>query len=242
MTALRCQMLVNMRLRGLSPDTQQRYLDAIRQLAKHYRRPPDQLSEPDIRDYFIYLQEEGRLSSSHIRVALYAVKFLYQRTVGRHWPVLDLIRIKPSKKLPVVLSPEEDRCLLRQVRRPGVQMSLIMMYTCGLRISEALRLHCHDKGVHKVCYYGLWSAANRKDLYRVRTLLSDDNQANCPESQPQHANMIEPKGTTSPQQKCPHCKTGTLVWLARIPRQKRTPPPRAFSCYALLFLNGCVVT
>jgi len=26
----------------------------------------------------------------------------------------------------------------------GVKMSLTMMYTCGLRISEALRLHCHD--------------------------------------------------------------------------------------------------
>jgi len=73
-----------------------------------------------------------------------AVEFLYKRTLDRHWPVLDLIRIKPSKKLPVVLGSEEARCLLRRVRRPGAKMSLTMMYTCGLRISEALRLHCHD--------------------------------------------------------------------------------------------------
>jgi len=144
MTELRCRMIADMRLRGLSPNTQQRYVDAIRALAKHYRRPPDQLSEQDIRDYFVYLQDEGRLSSSHIRVALYAVKFLYKRMLGRHWPVLDLIRIKPSKKLPVVLSPEEARCLLRRVRRPGAKMSLTMMYTYGLRISEALRLRCRD--------------------------------------------------------------------------------------------------
>ena len=84
--------------------------------------------------------------------------------------------------------------------------------------------HVLPKGVHKVRYYGLWSAANRKDLYRVRRFLADDNQADAPESQPQRSNMTEPHGTTASQQKCSRCKTGTLVWLARIPRQKRAPP------------------
>jgi len=154
MTELRCRMIADMRLRGLSPNTQRRYVDAIRELAKHYRRPPDQLSQEDIRDYFIYLQDERSLSSGHIRVTLYggpgimatdALKFLYNKmTLDRHRPVFDLIRIKPGKKLPVVLSPEEARCLLRRGRRPGAKMSLTMMYTCGLRISEALRLHCRD--------------------------------------------------------------------------------------------------
>jgi len=101
-----------MRLRGLSPNTQRVYVDAIRDLAKHYRRPPDHLSEEDIRNYFVFLKDEQRLSGSAIRISLFAVKFLYKRTLGRQWPVLDLIRIKPSKKLPVVLSLEEARHLL----------------------------------------------------------------------------------------------------------------------------------
>jgi len=112
MTELRCRMLANMRLRGLSPNTQRVYVDAIRDLAKHYRRPPDHLSEEDIRNYFVFLKDEQRLSGSAIRISLFAVKFLYKRTLGRQWPVLDLIRIKPSKKLPVVLSLEEARHLL----------------------------------------------------------------------------------------------------------------------------------
>ena len=144
MTELRRRMIENMRLRGLSPNTQRRYVDAIRDLAKHYHRPPDQLREDDIRDFFVYMKEEQRLAGSTIRTYLFAVKFLYKRTLGRQWPVLDLIRVRTSKKLPTVLSPPEARSLLRRVRRPAAQMSLIMMYTCGLRVSEATRLHCRD--------------------------------------------------------------------------------------------------
>lgn len=144
MTELRYRMIQDMQLRGLSAGTRQTYVDAIRELAGHYHRSPDLLSEEDIRDYFIYLKDDRHLAGSTLRTYLYAVKFLYRRTLHRQWPILDLIRIRNSKKLPVVLSRQEARCLLKKVRRPAAQMSLIMMYRCGLRLSEARRLHCQD--------------------------------------------------------------------------------------------------
>ena len=67
MTELRRRMLQDMQLRGLSAGTQQTYVDAIRELAGHYRRSPDQLSEEDIRDYFIYLKDEKKLAGSTLR-------------------------------------------------------------------------------------------------------------------------------------------------------------------------------
>jgi site-specific recombinase XerD len=72
------------------------------------------------------------------------MKFLYTRTLGYKWPVFNLIRVTKKKKLPVVLSPQEVRRLLRRVRRPVVRMSLTMMYSCGLRASEATHLNCRD--------------------------------------------------------------------------------------------------
>ena len=56
MTELRRRMIEDMQLRGLVGGTQKTYLDAIRQLARHYQRRPDQLTEQDIRDYFVYLK------------------------------------------------------------------------------------------------------------------------------------------------------------------------------------------
>lgn len=55
MTPLRQRMLEDMQLRGFAPRTQEAYVRAVHQLAAHFRRPPDQLGEADLRQYFLYL-------------------------------------------------------------------------------------------------------------------------------------------------------------------------------------------
>ncbi len=46
MTELRRRMIQDMKLRKLKPNTQQAYVDAVKDLAQHYGRSPDLLS-PD---------------------------------------------------------------------------------------------------------------------------------------------------------------------------------------------------
>ena len=144
MTPLRRRMIEDMQLRGLTPKTQKVYLDAITKLARHYHRSPDQLSEQEIRDYFFYLSEQKGLARSTLRVQICALKFLYQKTLQRPWPVLALMRVKRSKRLPVVLSLKEIQTVLAYIYRTDVHMSLILMYSCGLRVSEALHLRPTD--------------------------------------------------------------------------------------------------
>jgi len=137
-------MIEDMKLNGLSEGTQRVYVDAIRELAKYYRRSPELLGEEELRQYFVYLEKERSLAGNTIKVRIFAIKFLYSKTLRRDWPVLKLIRIKKSKKLPVVLSTGEVRELLSLVRRPVARMSLTLMYACGLRISEATGLRPND--------------------------------------------------------------------------------------------------
>jgi integrase/recombinase XerD len=56
MTALRQRMIEDMQLRGLSEKTQEAYVRAVRQLAEHYGRSLDQISEEELRQYFLYLK------------------------------------------------------------------------------------------------------------------------------------------------------------------------------------------
>ena len=49
MTPLRRRMLEDMQLRGFSARTQGCYVAAVRQLAEHYHRSPDLLTEEDLR-------------------------------------------------------------------------------------------------------------------------------------------------------------------------------------------------
>jgi site-specific recombinase XerD len=132
------------KIRGFTPGTRDKYLEAIVALAQHYQRPPDQLTQEQIRAYLLYLIETRQFAKSTFRLHLSALKFLYRRTLGWSWPVLALPRIQSEKKLPVVLRRAEVWSLLDQVRQPAARLSLTLMYTCGLRVSEALRLRVQD--------------------------------------------------------------------------------------------------
>jgi integrase/recombinase XerD len=143
-TPLRERMIQDMEFRGLSVTTQRTYVEAIRGLAGYYQKSPDRITEEDLRAYFTYLTKTRRISDNTLKVQLSAIKFLFERTLERPWPFLQLVRVKDRRRLPVILSVEEVRHLLGQVRRPLPRMALTMMYSCGLRVSEAVHLQVTD--------------------------------------------------------------------------------------------------
>jgi integrase/recombinase XerD len=140
MTPLRQHMLEDMQLRGLAARTQESYLAAVRQLALHYGKSPDCISEEQLRQYFLYLCNVKRVAPNTANVALNAVKFLYLHTLQRPWPFRDLIRPPLPQKLPVVLSVEEVWLVLNQIRLPHYRACLSVIYSCGLRLLEGVRL------------------------------------------------------------------------------------------------------
>lgn len=159
MTALRQKMIEDMQLHGFAERTQKSYMQAVRQLAEYYNKPPDQISEEDLRQYFLYLKNVKKVSRSTITLALCGIKFLYERSLQRQWATLALVRLQREKKLPVVLSVEEVRQILDRVRLWRYRVCLGTIYACGLRLQEGLHLQvshidearwmvhvCHGKG------------------------------------------------------------------------------------------------
>jgi site-specific recombinase XerD len=137
-------MLEDLQLRGLAAKTQECYIAAVNQLAQHYRRAPDQLSEEELRQYFLYLLNDKKVAESTFRIHLYGIRFFYERTLQRPWPLFALTRPRHSQKLPVVLSPQEVRSLLALVENPKAQMCLRIIYACGLRLTEGTQLQVSD--------------------------------------------------------------------------------------------------
>ena len=107
MTALRERMIEDMQLRGLSANTQEAYVRAVKQLAEYYHRSPEEISQEELRQYFLYLKNDKGVSRSTLTVALCAIKFFYQHTLQRQWSLLAFMRPPHEQKLPVVLSVEE---------------------------------------------------------------------------------------------------------------------------------------
>lgn len=144
MTELRQRMIDDMVLAALTPGTQAEYLRSVRQLAEHYDRSPDRLSEKQVREYLLHLITQKRLAKNTFKVKLYGIRFFYEKTLGWDWRTLKTVRCRGGRKLPVVLSREEVRRLLHEIRDPKKRMCSVMMYSCGLRVSESTRLETKD--------------------------------------------------------------------------------------------------
>ena len=85
MTALRKRMIDDMNSAGLSANTQAAYLRAVRGLAKHYRRSPDELSEAEVRGYFLHLRDERGVAHGTYQPYHAGIQFLCVRTLDHDW-------------------------------------------------------------------------------------------------------------------------------------------------------------
>jgi site-specific recombinase XerD len=144
MTELQKRMIETLQLRGLSKGTQDLYVRAVRQLAEHFHKSPDLITEQELRHYFLYLKNVKNYSRASMTIALCAIKSFVEWTLGNNWPLFDLVRPPREKKLPTVLSADEVRLILRSVRQPRYRVCLTLIYSCGLRLQEATHLRVAD--------------------------------------------------------------------------------------------------
>jgi len=92
----------------------------------------------------LWMVEEQKAARSTCIVAITGIKFFFEKTLHRQWTTLKLLKPRSEKRLPVVLSVEEVRNILHLVRKERYRICLIVIYSCGLRLLEGIRLHPGD--------------------------------------------------------------------------------------------------
>ena len=128
------------------------YLRQVRKLAeRHPKRSLKQLTERIVFDHLIYLRDEQKLRPSTLNQAVVALRLFYRDYLGRNWQLWEQFEIRRDHPLPVVLSRAEVRALLNTVRENRFKAVLALIYHCGLRVGEAVRLRpCDIDGARKV--------------------------------------------------------------------------------------------
>lgn len=143
-TDLRRRMIEDLQLAGMSVRTQEMYIRAVRQLAQHYHKPPDQITEEELREYFLHIKNVKKWSRTGITIALCGIKFFYEKTLKRQWPIFKVVRPHAETKVPVILSRDEVREILGKVRLERYRVCLATIYSCGLRLKEGTHLQVGD--------------------------------------------------------------------------------------------------
>jgi integrase/recombinase XerD len=87
MSELRARMIQDLKPAGLAEGTQQRYLQAVRQLAAYYMLSPDRLSERQVQDYILYLRDELAIAKGTFEPMFFGLKFFYVNTLDYQWPL-----------------------------------------------------------------------------------------------------------------------------------------------------------
>jgi len=138
-----------MRVHHYSLSTERTYIQWVkRYIYFHNKRHPKEMKADEITEFLTHLAVNRKVSPSTQNQALNALLFLYKRVLKIELPLLDnVVRAKRTKRLPVVFTRPEIKALLAQF--DGTRWLIFsMMYGCGFRILECLRLRVKDIDFH----------------------------------------------------------------------------------------------
>jgi site-specific recombinase XerD len=125
--------------------TRHAYYRQLRLIHQHFGCDPATLTEPQLRDYFLFVKLKKHWRPKTIRQAVAAAKMCFVDLLGKpHWSVFTQIRTKDYDTLPAVLTRQQVHHLLAHIRLRRYRTPLKLIYCCGLRLSECLGLTIHD--------------------------------------------------------------------------------------------------
>lgn len=143
MSVLRQQMIRELQLRRMSVKTIEAYVQAVVQLAGHYRRAPDRLSIEEIRDFLHHLIVDKKLAYSSVNQKLAGIRFFWREVLRRK--DFDLrVPAKRSGRLPQALSRSEIARLIAAATCAKHRALMMTCYAAGLRVSELVHLRLED--------------------------------------------------------------------------------------------------
>ena len=144
-TNLEEQIRAVIRRKGMAYSTEGSYVSWYKRYVRYHDLVhPKELGKDAMEEFLNYLVIERNVSASTQNQAFNALIFLYREVLNIEVNGIDARRAKQKKSLPVVLSREEVRSLFEHAKAGQPSLMLQLLYGCGLRVSEGLRLRAKD--------------------------------------------------------------------------------------------------
>jgi integron integrase len=133
------------KVRHYSAKTLKSYTSWARKLQGFTRnKPPAELTVEDVKSFLTYLAVERHVSASSQNQAFNALLFVFRHVLGKEFGEVEgVVRAKKRPYVPVVLSREEVKRLIDRLA-PPFDLPAKLLYGCGLRLFECLKLRVQD--------------------------------------------------------------------------------------------------
>lgn len=128
---------------GRSDSTLINYSRYISQISLHFNCLPTELEDDQIEDYLHALLRSSTPSESYFKHTVYGLRFLF-RLEGLTEKRIALPSIQREKKLPIVLSRQEIKSILKNAVLLKHRLIISLLYGCGLRCGEVRSILLKD--------------------------------------------------------------------------------------------------
>ena len=134
-----------LRLKHYSIRTEQSYISWMRRyILFHNKRHPKEMGRKEIEAFLTHLAVNRAVSASTQNQAFNALLFLYRDVLGIDIDgPIQSVRAKKPQKVPTVMSREETSKVIQALEGTHRLMAMLM-YGCGLRLMECVRLRVKD--------------------------------------------------------------------------------------------------
>lgn len=153
-----------MSISGRSSSTYINYCRNLANVALYYGVSPQELDSEQIEEYLHYLKKSKLTpSESTFKHTVYGLRYMY-KVLGMKDMHISLPSIAEEKKLPVVMSREEVKTMLKTPNLLKHRLILGMLYGCGLRCSELCNIELRDVDFNRKMVH-IRQGKGRKDRY-----------------------------------------------------------------------------
>ena len=161
----------DMTFRAYTSSTKANYTGKIKIFMKYLKKPVEEVTEEDIRNFMKYLMYDKKLKNRSVNIYNSAIRFLYGVTLNKilNFKQIPLFRIK--RELPELLTKEELNKIFDNCKNIKHKAMLMTMYGGGLRVTETVKLRIQDIDSKEMRIF-VKNGKNERDRY---TILSNEN-------------------------------------------------------------------
>ncbi len=136
------QLLKCLKLQGKADNTIDSYSRALRRVSEHFDRLPHRLTQNDLKDYFAALVESH--SWSTVKIDRLGLQFYWRHVLNKDWQWVEIVKPPKIKTIPDILTLSEIERLISSARVLRYRVFILVTYSLGLRLDEALTLQVRD--------------------------------------------------------------------------------------------------
>jgi len=152
-----------MRAKRYSQSTFKTYLSILKRFFTYFREQASEgLRDEDVINYMNDVVLSSGYSEVYQRQLISALKLFYKYVHGEDREFSDVPKVRRSKKLPEILSKEEVLDLFEATINLKHEFALKIIYGCGLRVGDAIRLKQRDIDLNRYVVH-IKKGKGRKD-------------------------------------------------------------------------------